>query len=79
MKINMSIKSDQLNKEDIRALLQAVRDCEMATFPEKEIYVSVEAPNMVRADMTDILTSIKPPYNYGPVIFKYRDKEEDRR
>jgi len=76
MKVNFSIKSDQLNKEDIRALLQAIRDCEMATFPEKEIYVSVEAPDMTSEDMTDILTSIKPPYSYGPVIFKYVDEEK---
>ena len=76
MKINMSIKSDQLNKEDLRALLQAIRDCEMATFPEKEIFVKVEAPDMSSSDMTDVLTSIKPPYNYGPVIFKYVDKED---
>ena len=75
MKINMSIKSDQLNKEDLRALLQAVRDCEMSTFREKEIYISVEAPDMSESDMTDILTSIKPPYDYGPVIFKFKDKE----
>jgi len=75
LKVNMSIKSDQLNKEDLRALLQAVRDCEMATFPQKHIYVTVEAPDMTSEDMTEILTSIKPPYDYGPVIFKYRDKE----
>jgi len=74
MKVDISIKSDQLNVEDLRALLQAVRDCEMSTFPEKEIYISVEAPDMSESDMTDILTSIKPPYDYGPVIFKYRDE-----
>jgi len=75
MKINLSIKSDQLNKEDLRALLQAIRDCEMATFPDKEVYVSVEAPELSIDEMTEILTSIKPRYNYGPVIFKYEEKE----
>ena len=74
MKVNMSIKTDQLDKEDIRALLQAIRNCEMSTFPEKEIYVSVEAPDMTSEDMTDILMSINPPYDYGPVIFKYIDE-----
>ena len=76
MKVIFSITSYQLTKEDIRALLQAIRDCEMATFPQKEIYVSAEAPDMTSEDMTDILTSIKPPYDYGPVIFKFRDKEK---
>ncbi|GAI27216.1 unnamed protein product [marine sediment metagenome] len=75
MKINLSVKSDQLNKEDLRALLQAIRDCEMATFPDKEVYVSAEAPELSTDEMTEILTSIKPPYTYGPVIFKYVEKE----
>ena len=75
MKVNLSVKSDQLNKEDLRALLQAIRDCEMATFPDKEIYVSAEAPELSTDEITEILTSIKPPYNYGPVIFKYAEKE----
>jgi len=75
MKINLSVTSDQLNKEDLRALLQAIRDCEMATFPDKEIYVSAEAPELGTDEMTEILTSIKPPYYYGPVIFKYEEKE----
>ncbi|MBA7670191.1 hypothetical protein ES703_78336 [subsurface metagenome] len=75
MKVNLSVKSDQLNKEDLRALLQAIRDCEMATFPDKEIYVAAEAPELSTDEMTEILTSIKPPYNYGPVIFKYAEKE----
>lgn len=76
MKINLSIKSDELDKEDLRALLQAIRDCEMANFKEKKIFVSVEAPDMTSEDMTDILTSINPPYDYGPVIFKYKKEEE---
>ena len=76
VKVNMSIKSLDLDKEDLRALLQAIRDCEMSTFPEKKIYVSVEAPDMSSADMTDVLKSIKPPYDYGPVIYKYKGKEK---
>jgi len=76
MKINLSIKSDELDKEDLRALLQAIRDCEMANFKEKKIFVSAEVPEMSSDDMTEILTSIKPPYDYGPVIFKYTKGEE---
>jgi len=72
MRTNTSIKSEELNKEDLRALLQAIRDCEMAAFPQKHIYVTVEAPDMTSEDMTEILTSIKPSYDYGPVIFKFR-------
>ncbi len=74
MKVNLSVKSNQLNKEDLRALLQAIRDCEVATFPDKEIYVSAEVPELSTDKMTEILVSIKPPYNYGPVIFRYAGK-----
>jgi len=74
MKVNLSIQSDQLNKEDLCALLQAIRDCEMATFPDKWIYVSAEAPELSADEMTEILMSIKPPYNHGPVTFKYKER-----
>jgi len=70
VKVNISVKSDQLNKEDLRALLQAIRDCEMATFPDKEIYVLCEVPEMTEDDTRDILTSIKPPYDYGPLVLR---------
>uniref|UniRef100_A0A6H1Z693 Uncharacterized protein n=1 Tax=viral metagenome TaxID=1070528 RepID=A0A6H1Z693_9ZZZZ len=70
MEVNLSVKSDQLNKEDLRALLQAIRDCEMATFPDKEIYVLCEVPEMTEDDTRDILTSIKPPYGYGPLVLR---------
>jgi len=72
MRTNILIKSEELNKEDLRALLQAIRDCETATFPQKHIYISVDAPDMTTEDMKDILTRIKPPFAYGLVIFKYR-------
>jgi len=42
VKVKLSVRSDQLDKEDVRALLQAIRDCEKATFPDKEIYISCE-------------------------------------
>ena len=74
MKVNVSIKSDQLTKEDLRALLQAIRDCEMATFPDKEIYISAEVPELSEDDSAEILTSIKPPYHYEPVIYKYKEE-----
>ena len=55
-------------------MLQAVRDCEMATFPEKEISVFIEVPDLLMAECTKILTSIKPPYDYGPIIIRNKDK-----
>uniref|UniRef100_A0A6M3X6B3 Uncharacterized protein n=1 Tax=viral metagenome TaxID=1070528 RepID=A0A6M3X6B3_9ZZZZ len=69
MEVDISLKSDQLNKEDLRALLQAIRDCEMATFPNKEISIWVEVPDFTSAECTEILMSIKPPFNHGPVNY----------
>jgi len=70
MKVELSLTSDQLEKEDIRALIQAIRACEMSTFPEKEISIKVEAPDLSMDDMGEILRSIKPPYRHGPFTFK---------
>lgn len=70
MKVKVSLTSDQLDKEDLRALLQAIRACEMATFPDKEISIMVEAPDLSMDEMGEILRSIKPPYKRGPFTFK---------
>jgi len=60
VKVNISVRSDQLDKEDVRALLQAIRDCERATFPEKQTYVSCVIPEMNKKDLKNILDSIRP-------------------
>jgi len=77
MKITVQIKSEQLNKEDLRVLLQAIRDCEQKNFKDKEIFIGVEAPDLTTDEMTEILVSIKPPFAYGPVIFKYGRETND--
>ncbi|MBA7647866.1 hypothetical protein ES703_55645 [subsurface metagenome] len=74
MILNISVKSEQLNVEDLRALLQAVRDCEMANFPDKEIHVYIEVPQLNMAETVEILTSIKPPYKHGPTIFRLQEE-----
>jgi hypothetical protein len=72
MKIAIHLHSDQLNKDDVRALLQAIRLCEKATFPDKEIRILVEVPELTVAETKEIMMSIKPPYKYGLEIFKYQ-------
>ena len=68
MRIRVTIRSEELSKDDLRALLQAVRDCEQRFFSEKQIWVWVEAPELTVSEMSAVLTSVKPPYEYGPVI-----------
>jgi len=71
MKVNVQVKSEQLTKDDLLLLLQAVRDCEQQNFKEKEIFISAEAPDLTTDEMGEILERIKPPFTYGPVIFKH--------
>ncbi len=74
MKTTISLQSDQLNKEDVRVLLQAIRLCEMANFPNKEILISVEVPELTTDEVNEILKSIKPPYKWGPKVIKLGPK-----
>jgi len=71
MKVKVIVQSEQLSKDDLRRFLQAIRDCEQSFFREKEIWISAEAPELSSNGMTEVLTSIRPPYEYGPVIFEY--------
>lgn len=71
MRTSIYLESDQFDKEDIRALLQAIRLCEMATFPNKVIRILVKVPEMQTSEVEEILASIKPPYKHGPEILRY--------
>ena len=63
MKVKVTLQSQQLSKEELRLLIQAIRDCEQKSFPDKEIYIWIDAPELTTAEATEILTSIEPPYN----------------
>lgn len=74
MRVVVQVKSEQLNKDDLRLLLQVIRDCEQKNFKDKEIFVGAEAPDLTVDEMGEILKSIEPPYTYGPIIFKYKEE-----
>ena len=67
MEVKVLIQSKQLSKEELQLLIQAIRDCEQKSFPDKEISIWIDAPDLTREEMTEILTSIEPPYKYGPI------------
>ena len=50
-----------------RCLIQSIRDCEQRSFPDKEIFIWVEVPELSVAEAEEILASIKPAYT-GPRI-----------
>ena len=62
MKVKLTVDSDQLTKEELRLLLQSIRDCEQTSFPDKEISVWIEVPELTAEECAEILVSIKPPY-----------------
>lgn len=72
MEVKLTLVSQQLDKETVQRLLQAIRDCEQKYFLDKEISILIEVPELSEAECKQILTSITPPYGYGPLI-KHRN------
>ncbi len=68
MKVKLSLESEQLTKEELQLLIQGIRDCEQESFPDKEISILIQAPELSVQECEQILASIKPPYKYkyGP-------------
>lgn len=81
MQTAINISSNQLSTEDLRALLQSIRDCEVANFPDKFISIFVEVPELTSDVLQEILTKIQPPFKYGPMVFKSNARSwgKDRR
>ncbi len=72
MEVKFTIQSKVLSKEEVRLLIQSIRDCEIKYFPNKEIFIWFEVPELTTAECTEILASIKPPYKYGPSVGQIR-------
>jgi|GEM_PF-1534207 hypothetical protein len=72
--MNIIVYSEELSREDIQALLQAIRDCEQKNFPDKAIGIFAVIPFLNSAECTEVLKSIKPPFIGGePMIFGGKD------
>jgi len=67
VKVKLTLESQQLSREELRLLVQSIRDCEQKSFPDKGIFIWIEVPELTREETSELLTSIKPPYKYGPV------------
>lgn len=68
MKSNIIIYSDELTKNDIQLLLQAIRDCEQGAFPDKDIGVFLFVPELTTEECTRIMEGVKPQFKYGPFV-----------
>ena len=72
MEVKVIIESKELSKEELRCLIQSIRDCEVKVFPDKEISIWIEVPELTTAECNQILASIKPPYKHGPIVLDLR-------
>ena len=72
MEVTVIIQSQELSKEDLRLLIQSIRDCEIKAFPDKEIFLRVEVPGLTAEECGEVLASIKPPCKYGPISLDLR-------
>jgi len=70
VKVKLILESKELTKEELRYLIQSIRDCEIKYFPNKEISIWVEVPELPEEECAEILASIKPPYGEGPTIIR---------
>ena len=68
MKINIVIFSEELTKEDIRLLLQSIRDFEQTSLPHREIGVAVFIPELSTDECREVVKDIKPPFKHGPFV-----------
>lgn len=69
MEVTVTIQSKELSKEELQALIQSIRDCEQRSFPDKEIYIWIDAPELTNEEAAKILDSISPPYKYGTSLW----------
>ena len=72
MEVTVTIQSKELSKEELQALIQGIRDCEQRSFPDKEIYIWIDAPELTNEEAAKILDSISPPYKYGTSLWVNR-------
>ena len=77
MKVKVTIRSQQLTRAELQQLLQSIRDCEQKAFPDKEISIWIEVPELSSSECQQILTSIKPAYKYGPRIISLAGEASD--
>ena len=67
MRVKITIQSQELSKDELRLLIQSIRDCEQKHFPNKEIFIWMDLPQLTKEEASEILASIKPSYRYGPI------------
>ena len=75
METTICIQSKDLAKEELCLLIQSIRDCEQKSFPEKEIFILIYAPDLNPTEVSEMLGKIHPGYGDGPVHLYYKPQK----
>ena len=75
METTICIQSKDMAKEELRLLVQSIRDCEQKSFPEKEIFILIYAPDLNTTEVSEMLGKIHPGYEDGPVHLHYKPQK----
>lgn len=68
MRISIVISGEDFTREDLRLLLQGIRDQEQKFSQNKEMFMAVSAPELTAQEMVEILGSLNPPFKQGPIV-----------
>jgi hypothetical protein len=75
METTICIQSKDLAREELRLLIQSIRDCEQKSFPEKEIFILIYAPGLNATEVSEILGGVRPGYGDGPIHLYYKPQK----
>ncbi len=62
MNITIQLMCEGFSKEELQILLQAIRDCEKTNFPQKNLMMLLDVPDLTVDELTDIIQGLKPPF-----------------
>ena len=65
MDAKIIINCPDVSKEEVRLMLQAVRDCEQQHLLDKRLFVWIDTrPELTMEESKDLLASIRPPWSF---------------
>lgn len=67
MEINISIENDRLSEEELKKLVQCIRDIEQNK-PERHIDIFVNSPDSTVEEMKRIISSVDPGFPFVKVL-----------
>lgn len=70
MKININVENGTLSNEELKKLVQCIRDIEQNN-PVRTIYIWIDAPDKKIEEMKELIDSVKPGFSHK-AVFDFR-------